>query len=329
MEEEIDYDDFELFDWDRWSGTYLVDRAGQVLVYLQSLKESNTFPREDLMELLTLVLVWLGVKMEKFSFQYPGAMSHARCLIYSMKIYLLSRQLDIYSVEELEEIKAVALFVGLFHAPWYFMSPLASTAPMLHLSTIYQMKKLKKILPDLADVILESISLHLWYLTPQCIPLALTDETLSADQRSMIGTGLKSIPRLDVLPIGKPSFPDLSTWKERKWARNKLPDLCTMLGPESWLLFNKLGMVGDDLDWLDLDPSVWDVMPGYIKVRDFVTKLTIVNDPAERGVGLIKQFISTFQNEKSCQENLLAVSKHRKVVSKNSRKEDLAKIGLK
>ena len=53
-----------------------------------------------------------------------------------------------------------------------------------------------------------------------------------------------------------------------------------------------------------------------------------MNDPAERGVGLIKQFIATFQNEQSCQETLLAVSKHRKVVSKNSKKEDLSKIGL-
>ena len=89
LEDEIDYDDLELFDWDRWSGTFLAERAGQVLVYLQSLKESNTFPREDLMELLTLVLVWWGVKMEKFSFQYPGVMSHARFLMqsmYSMKI---------------------------------------------------------------------------------------------------------------------------------------------------------------------------------------------------------------------------------------------------
>ena len=71
------------------------------------------------------------------------------------------------------------------------------------------------------------------------------------------------------------------------------------------------------------------MMPGYVRFRDFVQKLTIVNDPAERGVGLIKQFVSSFQNEKSCQENLLAVAKHRKIVNKNSKKEDLAKIGLK
>ena len=52
------------------------------------------------------------------------------------------------------------------------------------------------------------------------------------------------------------------------------------------------------------------------------------NDPAERGVGLIKQFIASFQNEKSCQDNLLAISEHRKIVVKDSKKSDLSKVGV-
>ena len=316
VEKGIDYNDLELFDWKCWDGTFLAERANQVLLHLQSLMKKNTFPREDLKELLHLVLVWLGYKVENFSFQYPGAMSHARFLmqsIYSMKVYLLSRQLDIYSAKELEDIKSVGLFVGLFHTPWYFQSPLASKAPMLHLASIHQMKKLKNILPDLADVILKSISLHLWYLTPQSIPLALTDEDLSADKRSQIASSLMNIPRIEVLPMGKPTFPDLSTWSDQLWSQDKLPDLSTMLGPESWLLFNKLGMGEQDLDWLQSDPLFWDMMPGYKRFGDFVRNLTIVNDPAERGVGLMKQLISSYQNENSCQDNLLAVSKHRKL----------------
>ena len=56
--------------------------------------------------------------------------------IYSMKIFLLSSQLsDIYSAEELQQIKDVAMFVGLFHASWYFSGPVASHAsPAHHLS---------------------------------------------------------------------------------------------------------------------------------------------------------------------------------------------------
>ena len=82
------------------------------------------------------------------------------------------------------------------------------------------------------------------------------------------------------------------------------------------------------MDWLQHDPGQWECAEGYRRFRDFVKKLTIVNDPAERCVGLVKQFINTFQNEASCQDNLLAVSKHRKTVQKNSNKSILAKVGL-
>ena len=73
----------------------------------------------------------------------------------------------------------------------------------------------------------------------------------------------------------------------------------------------------EDMLWLQLDPMVWELQDGYTRFRDYVKGLTIVNDPAERGVGLIKQFIASFQNEKSCQDNLLAVSEHRKIVVKD------------
>ena len=66
----------------------------------------------------------------------------------------------------------------------------------------------------------------------------------------------------------------------------------------------------------------------YRSSENFLKKLTIVNDPAECGVGLVKQLITSFQNEAYCQNNLLAVSKHRKPVQKNSTNILLAKVGL-
>ena len=250
VEEGIDYNDLELFDWQKWNGTFLAEQANEVKNYLQMLMEKNTFPREDYKEMLILVLIWLGVKVEKFTFLYPGALSHARFMmqaIYSLKISLLSKQLNIYSSEEIEQIKAVALFVGLFHAAWYFKCPLASSAPMLHLKTISQMKKFMEYQPDVATVVLQSINLHLWYITPQSIPLALVDKSISAEKRKSIAVALADIPRPTVLPMGKPSYPDISTWPNQFWISGQLPDLSTMLGPESWLIFNKLGLT--DVEW--------------------------------------------------------------------------------
>jgi primosomal replication protein N len=72
--------------------------------------DNNAFPREDSKELLNLVLTWLGVKVKNFKLQHPGAMSHARFQmqsIYSMNIVLLSKQVDFYSEDELEEISSI------------------------------------------------------------------------------------------------------------------------------------------------------------------------------------------------------------------------------
>ena len=113
------------------------------------------------------------------------------------------------------------------------------------------------------------------------------------------------------------------------WLSGQIPEVSSFLRLQSWLPFNKLRFSDDDLDWLMLDSDVWELQPGYNRFSDFVKKLTIVNDPAERGVGLIKQFIGSFQNEVSCQENLLAVSKHRKTVTKNSKNMALSHIGVK
>ena len=129
--------------------------------------------------------------------------------------------------------------------------------------------------------------------------------------------------------MGKPSFSDLSVWPDRLLSSGELPDLSAFLGPESWLLFNKLGFSDVEMEWLMLDPSDWHKMSCFVRFQDFVKNLDIVNDSAERGVGLVKMFIGSLHNEDSYQDNLLSVAEHRKIVKKNSTKEELASVGVK
>ena len=87
LEKTINYEQLELFDCKKWRGKFIAKQAELVKSYLLALMTNSTFPREDSRELLNLVLVWLGVKVKAFQFQYPGAMSHARFQmqsIYSM-----------------------------------------------------------------------------------------------------------------------------------------------------------------------------------------------------------------------------------------------------
>ena len=283
IKEGINCDNLEVFDWEKWEATFMFQQASETKTFLLGLFSANTFSRGDSKELLSLVLIWLGEDIPNFKFQYPGALSHARFLmqaIYSVKIILLSGQLDCYTAEEIEKVRDIATFVGLFYASWYFKCPLASGAPMLHLESIIQMKQLEQIMPELAKVVLESIRLHLWYLTPQNIPLALADESLPTHRRMSLAIGLSNVTRTQNITLGKPQFPDLSDWPDNFWLTGQSPAMESFLGPASWLIFNKLGFTSDMMDWLSLSPEDWESNPNYIRFKDFIKNLKIVNDPA-------------------------------------------------
>ena len=101
----------------------------------------------------------------------------------------------------------------------------------------------------------------------------------------------------------------------------QVPQLQHFVGPRSWLLFSKLELGPVDCEWLQLDPSLWKVLSGYQRFKEFVDNTTIVNDPAERGVALASDFRGSFQKESICQDNLVAVAESRKLVPKDTKQK--------
>ena len=90
VESGIEYGDLDTFDSEKWEGTFLGVHAKEVTELLKSLRDKNTFSREDQKELLNLVLIWLGEDFDdSFRFQYPGSMSHARFLMQSIHLQIL------------------------------------------------------------------------------------------------------------------------------------------------------------------------------------------------------------------------------------------------
>ena len=61
-------------------------------------------------------------------------------------------------------------------------------------------------------------------------------------------------------------------------------------------------------------------MSGYLKFRKFVRGLTVVNDPAERVIKLIQDFVECSHDEELRQDTMLAVSDHRKKFPRQQKK---------
>ena len=184
-----------------------------------------------------------------------------------------------------------------------------------------QMLNFTEINPHLGFTVIESITNHTWYLTEQWVIASLADEDCPAEERKAVATALSQTPRPESFPPGKPKLPK-DFWPES----GDMPSLSQFVGPKSWLLPHILKLTDENMEWLHLEVHQWSLMSGYKKFSSFVHGLVVVNDPAERGVKLIQDFIDTSQDEELRQWQILSESDQRKKYSKNMRKQDMKKL---
>ena len=54
------------------------------------------------------------------------------------------------------------------------------------------------------------------------------------------------------------------------------------------MIFHVLGQQPGDLQWLALPVAEWDNHLSYLELKNYIRTKSVVNDPAERAIGLIK-----------------------------------------
>ena len=124
----------------------------------------------------------------------------------------------------------------------------------------------------------------------------------------MMAKQLHSLDRIKI-NMGKPEFPAI----DFSGHEIKLPDLSEFITSDSWLIFDKLGLLGPQ-DWLTVPASLWDNFHEYRRFKDFVENVSVCNDIAERGVSLITAFINKTESEEQRQAMLQVVEHHRSMV---------------
>ena len=80
---------------------------------------------------MELVVVSLGGNVTNFKFKLPGPDHHARWMskcLYILKIKLLSNQFKLFE-DEIRQVTDLAEFIILFYAKFWFVTPLAKSAP--------------------------------------------------------------------------------------------------------------------------------------------------------------------------------------------------------
>ena len=90
-----------------------------------------------------------------------------------------------------------------------------------------------------------------------------------------------------------------------------MPHVSSFVSVDSFLLFSLLGQQPKDFAWMERPVSEWESFPQYLKFEAYVESKNVVNDAAERFIGVTKPCVATFRSETNLQSNLLTTVKLR------------------
>ena len=125
-----------------------------------------------------------------------------------------------------------------------------------------------------------------WYLTEENVIFSLCSKNIAISKESR-----------QQMPVLQQSF-------------DQNMHLIDLVGPESWFIFEALGLKHD---WLQKHVTEWDMSTSYQEMKSFVNSVKVVNDAAERGVKLNTDYAAILTDYPQQLERILqAVEDHRK-----------------
>lgn len=285
--------------------------------------ESNKIQcREDYREFLELVVIFLnGTPSCGISFRFPGAIHHARWMskaIYCLKIFIFRQEYKL-NKREYDSVAEICVFiVRCYVRPW-FNAPNACFAPRQVLQFLLDLYAYKAIDQKLSEVTFKKYINHLWYLSPETIGFAFFDGNISDDSKIKMVQALKndidSNEDIDTINLEKRLYIQL----------NEIPSLMNnnieaFISNKTLTFFKRFNI---NYNFIETLPSTWESNLEYIRGKEIVSKLKVVNDTAERAVKLIEDFNKIgSKNEEQKQYILQVVTEYRKQYS-NSNKSTL------
>jgi hypothetical protein len=219
-------------------------------------------------------------------------------VIYAIKIWLFRDQFRLTASEE-KGIRDLAVFAVIIYLRAWMTAPLAIEAPLNDFTLMRQLLRYPNTAVSTATS--KKLGLHLWYLSEELVGMALFDSRLSSESKTLMLEAMR-----DVAPDHPPKTPCVES---ASFLSNRgLEQFCTT---NSKKLFQRLALPDE---FLAKDPSLWGEDESFIAASKIVKSLAVVNDRAERGVALIKNFNKKLtRGEDQLQFLLQVVADHRRL----------------
>lgn len=304
------------YDWSKLQvGSPLYITAQNALQYGKRALTLEVFARGDYKQLCELFVYYLGGDVPNLYLHQPGACHEARFMadaLYLLTLRMTDKIARIMNEEERTMVETAAFFVSICYAPWFLKCYLADKAPKNDLEAFKDAFNIQDQYPKLGHALLSSMQRHAWYLTEDLIPLALADDDIEEEEKMKILQRLTEFEFPDKFRIGKPELPVIC----------KSTELSDLVGPQSWKILEVAGVsVNEVKEWTNRRAG-----ESLDRFKNFVKKITAVNDCAERNIRLIQDFVSGYKSEDMKQNLMLVARDSRKKMKKEMPKSQLNSI---
>ena len=179
--------------------------------------------------------------------------------------------------ELLERLKRYANYAVRFYVQYFLTASMGIEAAVTDLKLFKDLERYKLIDEVLAKEAQTTLLRHRAYLAPQMVIIALWSEKLDEDSKARMASRLLSIPRKADYKFGLPSVPNLTP-------ATQIWDCITH---ESWEFFD---ILQQPPTFLAKPVKDWEEDDVYIKIGSVVRNMKVVNDCAERGIALAKDY---------------------------------------
>lgn len=201
----------------------------------------------------------------------------------------------------------------MFYVKYWLCCTSATDAPILDLNLLQQLEKAKELEKDalilqFIEASMEKLKLHLWYLSERLVPLAFFCNRVDDCQKSEMAKEM--IAYEGMIPGGTQDMP--ITDQRVEFSSMKLKQF---VGSDSWTFFK---LIGVKPDFLYIPVSEWINDNSYLKVCSYTKSLSVVNDSAERALGMMTEFhVNRITQSEEQRQHLLQVVKEMRLRQKN------------
>lgn len=187
----------------------------------------------------------------------------------------------------------------------WFTCPLATLAPLNDILLIEVLIKYRKTNEMIANLALKTFFRHLWYISDIALGFSFFDPRHTEE------TLIKMTAALKHPGDQKNLFRNVTLDCEQHLVVTKMVSENTM---------KFFDIIGVGSSFLDIHPSYWPNNENYKRIKEIVQNISVVNDPAERAIGLIKTVNNTLTKDHAQQNELVQVIEQRNKTFKNNTK---------